>query len=106
MERLVYFTGDVALVDNLGIEECMEIQEPLKKLHDYEIAEEQGLLTKVVYGEWIDTEPEYHNGYYRNAHKCSNCQDYYTTEYGEMNYCPNCGAKMKTKEEAKQMKGE
>ena len=106
MERLVYFTGDVALVDNLGIEECMEIQEPLKKLHDYEIAEEQGLLTKVVYGEWIDTEPEYHNGYYRNAHKCSNCQDYYTTEYGEMIYCPNCGAKMKTKEEAKQMKGE
>lgn len=41
MERLVYFTGDIALVDNLGIEECMEIQEPLKKLHDYEIAEEQ-----------------------------------------------------------------
>lgn len=47
MERLVYFTGDVALVDNLGIEECMAIQEPLKKLHEYEIAEEQGLLLRL-----------------------------------------------------------
>jgi len=47
MERLVYFTGDIALVDNLSIEDCMAIQEPLKKLHDYEIAEEQGLLLRL-----------------------------------------------------------
>ena len=41
MERLVYFTGDIALVDNLSIEDCMAIQEPLKKLHKYENLEEQ-----------------------------------------------------------------
>ena len=46
MEKLLYFTGDIALVDNLSIENCMAIQEPLKKLHNYEIAEEQGLLVK------------------------------------------------------------
>lgn len=49
MERLVYFCGDIALVDDLGIEECMEIQEPLKKLHNYELAEEQGLLLRLPY---------------------------------------------------------
>ena len=48
MEKLVYFTGDdIALVDNLSIEDCMVIQEPLKKLHEYEIAEEQGLLLRL-----------------------------------------------------------
>ena len=47
MERLVYFTGDIALVDNLSIEDCMAIQEPLKKLHEYEVAEEQGLLLRL-----------------------------------------------------------
>ena len=48
----------------------------------------------VVHGEWIDTEPGHHNGFYRNAHKCSNCQSYYTTDYDEMHFCPNCGARM------------
>jgi hypothetical protein len=47
MSKLVYFTGDIALVDNLGIEECISIQEVLKKLHEYEIAEEQGLLLRL-----------------------------------------------------------
>ena len=98
MDRLVYFTGDVALVDNLGIEECMEIQEPLKKLHEYEIAEEQGLLAKVVHAEWVDV-----NGFtyveLPKGHKwceCSNCNfEIMNTPY---NYCPNCGAKMSVKE--------
>lgn len=49
---------------------------------------------EVVIGEWIDTQPQYNNGYYKNAHMCSNCNDYYTTEYDEMKFCPNCGAKM------------
>lgn len=49
----------------------------------------------VVHGEWIDTQPEYHHGYCRNAHVCSNCHDYYTTEYDDLFYCPRCGAYMK-----------
>lgn len=48
----------------------------------------------VVRGEWIDTQPGYKNGYYRNAHKCSVCQDYYTTDYEYMNFCPNCGERL------------
>lgn len=48
----------------------------------------------VVHGKWIDTQPEYHNGYYRNAHVCSNCHDYYTTEYDDLYFCPRCGARM------------
>ena len=49
---------------------------------------------QVVRGEWIDTQPEYHSGFYNNTHKCSVCQDYYTTDYNYMNFCPNCGARM------------
>lgn len=48
----------------------------------------------VVHGEWIDTQPDYHSGFYGNAHKCSNCNDYYTTEYDDLFFCPRCGAKM------------
>ena len=48
----------------------------------------------VVHAEWIDTQPEYHDGFHRNAHKCSNCGDYYTTEYDDLFFCPRCGAKM------------
>jgi hypothetical protein len=47
MERLVYFCGDIALVDNLTIEECDKIQELLIKLAEYEDAEEQGLLLRL-----------------------------------------------------------
>lgn len=48
MGNLVYFTGDVALVDNLSVEECMAIQEPLKKLAKYERLEKQGLIQKPI----------------------------------------------------------
>lgn len=48
----------------------------------------------VVHAEWIDTQPDYHSGFYGNAHKCSNCNDYYTTEYDDLFFCPRCGAKM------------
>lgn len=48
----------------------------------------------VVHAEWIDTQPDHHNGFYRNPHKCSNCNDYYTTEYDDLFFCPRCGAKM------------
>ena len=41
MKRLVYWTsiegsGDTAVVDDLGIEDCMKIQEPLRRLAAYE----------------------------------------------------------------------
>lgn len=49
----------------------------------------------IANGEWIDTQPGYNNGYYKNVRVCSNCNDYYTTEYDEMKFCPKCGAKMK-----------
>ena len=46
-------------------------------------------------GEWINTNPEYKNGFYNNSYYCSECHDYYTTSPYEMKFCPNCGAKMK-----------
>lgn len=46
-------------------------------------------------GEWINTNPEYKNGFYNNSYYCSRCHDYYTTSPYEMKFCPNCGAKMK-----------
>lgn len=27
---------------------------------------------------------------------CSNCKDYFTRQWKEMNFCPNCGAKMES----------
>lgn len=48
----------------------------------------------VVHAEWIDIQPDYHSGFYGNVHKCSNCNDYYTTEYYDLFFCPRCGAKM------------
>lgn len=58
---------------------------------------EQLDVREIVHAKWIDTQPDYHNGYGRNAHKCSNCNDYYTTEYEDLFFCPRCGAKMDLK---------
>lgn len=49
MKKLVMWTssgesGDIAVVDGLSFEDCMRIQEPLKKLAEYEKAEEEGRL--------------------------------------------------------------
>ena len=49
----------------------------------------------VVRGKWIDTCPEYHIGTVSNAHKCSNCGDYYTTEPEDLFFCPRCGCDMR-----------
>lgn len=49
----------------------------------------------VVYGEWIDTQPDYHPGCGNNAHVCSICGDYYTTEPEDLFFCPRCGADMR-----------
>lgn len=57
------------------------------KLADYEDAEEQGLLVKVIHGEWIDDHGD---------DVCSvcgfKCDDPYYL--GNANYCPECGANM------------
>jgi hypothetical protein len=77
------------------------MKEYKSKVQDFEaigtIEEFKALKEKsvpIVTGEWIDTQPQHNNGYYKNAYVCSNCNDYYTTEYDEMKFCPNCGAKM------------
>lgn len=49
----------------------------------------------VVHGEWIDTQPDYHPGCGNNAHVCSVCGDYYTTEPEDLFFCPRCGADMR-----------
>lgn len=51
------------------------------------------LLEQEKVGEWIvdDNNP---SGYSFLCY-CSNCKEYYTLHCQEMDYCPNCGAKMK-----------
>lgn len=51
-------------------------------------------VKEVVHAKWIDTSPDYHYGFGNNAHKCSVCGDYYTTEPGDLFFCPRCGAIM------------
>ena len=68
--------------------------EYIEHTEDYRDAEEQGLIAKVVHGEWVDV-----NGFtfmqLPDGHKwceCSNCNfEIMDIPY---NYCPNCGAKM------------
>jgi hypothetical protein len=70
------------------------VQEFGYELMHYLLDMEKVDAVPVVHAEWIDTQPEYHDGFHRNAHKCSNCGDYYTTEYDDLFFCPRCGAKM------------
>lgn len=75
-------------------------EETLRIIKDYlEIKEKinnefKDYFTEVIHAKWVDTQPGYHSGYRKNAHKCSNCGDYYTTEPEDLFFCPRCGAKM------------
>lgn len=54
------------------------------------------LLKQEKEGEWI---VEDNPSVYTCSCYCSNCKDYYTLYWKEMNYCPNCGAKMIERED-------
>ena len=47
-------------------------------------------------GKWIPHEDEDGEHY---GDKCSECGEWYVMPYGKTNYCPNCGADMRGKEE-------
>ena len=82
--------------DNLKIPSDAPYKASVKRV----VAQQPTVEAKeVVHGKWIDTQPDYHNGFYRNAHVCSNCNDYYTTEYDDLFFCPRCGADMRTSAE-------
>ena len=64
------------------------------KLMDHLLDMEVVEANPVAHAKWTDTQPNYHNGCYISAHVCSNCHDYYTTEYYDLYFCPRCGARM------------
>lgn len=103
IERLEALKNPVSYTDVLalymGIKAIEEIQQyrAIGTVEEFKTLKEKR-LEAIVYGKWIDTQPNYHNVYYKNAHMCSNCRDYYTTEYEEMKFCPNCGAKMQVQD--------
>ena len=70
--------------------ESFELREDVKNAKTVE-------ARPVVYGEWLDTQPDYHPGCGNNAHVCSICGDYYTTEPEDLFFCPRCGADMRKK---------
>lgn len=120
MDRLTKHWGNNCVPTKLDLE-CMfdmsdeqaeQLQEIIKKLADYEDAEEQGLLAKVVYGEWIDhgTLNDYPEKGMNNYHLlvCSECGCCHRTTLQDnigkpfnANFCPNCGAKMQKLAELK-----
>ena len=74
---------------------CYELEDMLKKLAHYEDLEEQGRLIeqKHCYCKSVDF----------NKIMCSECNHIWNimnNEVENFNYCPNCGAKILTKEEA------
>ena len=96
-DRWMYYLG--LLVVCARNEEAMSDLKHIQNLID---AEEQGLLAKVVHGEWI-LENTYQPS---DSHKCSECGIILSLWATDMkgisyyrNYCPNCGAKMDGKEE-------
>lgn len=48
-------------------------------------------------GQWIVYDSGNYNGKWSCCF-CDNCRNYYTRDWREMNYCPNCGAKMESEE--------
>lgn len=105
LKRLNEYVFDAFDCDGIDGENVVEYQ----KMHDdnssyiiqgfndvYELLEDIPTVdaVPVVHAEWIDIQPDYHSGFYGNVHKCSNCNDYYTTEYYDLFFCPRCGAKM------------
>ena len=56
---------------------------------------EQEPIRKV--GKWVVEDSGNYNGKYSTCY-CSACKDYYTRDWREMKYCPNCGAKMESEE--------
>ena len=65
--------------------------EVISKLAHYEDLEEAGRLIEQKHGQW-------ENNQYGQTY-CTNCGEYPEIAI-KWNYCPNCGAKMLTKEEA------
>jgi hypothetical protein len=53
-------------------------------------------IKRAKVGHWIVEKGNYLG--MRNGH-CSCCNDYYTNDWNEMKYCPNCGADMREVEE-------
>lgn len=83
------------LVD-INTKRCEALRKQLRDSHEsYEqrIAELEAQIPKE--GEWIDL--------FGHDYKCSVCGEWYrmdgTPEQEDMNYCPNCGAKMKGEQE-------
>lgn len=50
-------------------------------------------VAPVIHANWTIESIGNYNGIYSTC-CCSNCKDYYTRDWKEMNYCPKCGAKM------------
>ena len=67
------------------------------KVRDTSVIE---LLEQGNTGEWLAVEEKDKEFYsYGNYCYCSNCKDYYTLSCDKLNYCPNCGADMRRKDE-------
>ncbi len=79
----------------------------IEKLGAYEDAEEQGMLAKVVLGEWIFKND---GAYGKTRTYCSACGKRSGIGGIVSNqlkpYCPNCGAKMNIEQKLAEMKGE
>ena len=97
MDDLQYGAKDIAGFLALFYRNLWAMAELREWLKAYEDAEEQGLLAKVVHGEWLDmTESHKDVPQYR----CSACGvSLFNVVAYKYNHCPNCGAKMDGKEE-------
>ena len=89
-----------------GWDYCIEedpcfLYEVYEKLGDYEDLEEQGRLIEQKYG-YLMRSRDYDedDGSYTIRQECSVCGMAFTPMFFKPAYCPSCGAKLVTKEEA------
>ena len=90
--------GRISLIDDENIYEAINAVE---KLAHYEDMEEQGRLIEQKYG-YLMRSRDYDedDGSYTIRQECSVCGMAFTPMFFKPAYCPSCGAKLVTKEEA------
>ena len=100
IDDLMLDTGNPVGLIALFYRNLWGMAELREKLKMYEDAEEQGLLAKVVHGEWIVTDEgialdaNTWKAKRKYSYDCSLC-GYHTGNQGKyFKFCPNCGAKM------------
>ena len=97
--------ADVEKIENLlvrGIDECGDAIVSLRDVRRAMAQAKNDDVQEVRHGMWVLPQKKgcltYDESAYKECSECGEVTFLAKTKYGQMNYCPNCGAKMDRKE--------